>query len=76
MNAAGYNKAVQRAKEEVKQNAPRYPTVYSISPLKIMMPYSNTPVESKKFKHVTVSIGDLVSVRIYNGTYLIEGVIE
>lgn len=76
MNASAYNKSLQRAKEEVKQNAPRYPTVYSISPLKIVMPYSSTPVDSRKFKHVDVSVGDLVSVRRYNGSYLIEGVIE
>lgn len=76
MNASAYNKSVQRAKEEVKQNAPRYPTVYSTSPLKIVMPYSTTPVDARKFKHVDVSVGDLVSVRRYNGSYLIEGVIE
>ena len=30
----------------------------------------------KKYKHITVSVGDLVSMQPYNGSYLIVGVIE
>lgn len=76
MSFAGYNQATKKAKQELKSNAPRYPTVTSISPLQVTMPWSNQTLAAIKFKHVSVSIGDIVSVRKYNGSYLIEGVIE
>lgn len=33
-------------------------------------------VPIKKYKHVTVAVGDLVAMESYNGSYIIVGVIE
>lgn len=33
-------------------------------------------VPIKKYKHVTVTVGDLVAMESYNGSYIIVGVIE
>ncbi len=71
-----YEKILKKVKIELKQFSSTYATVTQIKPLMVVMPYSNTPIAAQKFQHVSVGLGDTVSIKKINGNYIVEGVIS
>lgn len=67
-------------KDKNKQSprySPNFATVSNVSPLKIIIDGDTDAldVDVKKYKHVSIAVGDRVKFTIVSGMYLIEGVI-